>query len=145
MSHSAADLAILLADDEPFARAMLVKMLEALGFTQVVPCANGAVAWTAIETALRQDSPFDLVISDWRMPEIDGVKLLTRIRRHERTNDLPFILLTGLHEADQVSEAIALGVTDYIVKPPSIDTLKTKLERILQIALVPAKKAAGAP
>lgn len=70
---------------------------------------------------------FDLVLTDWNMPNMDGLTLLTEIR--ERNKDVPIVMITTEVERARVVTAIQSGVSDYMVKPFTPDDLKTKLEK----------------
>lgn len=114
---------ILIVDDMMTMRKIVSKALKTLEFSDITECKNGNEAWEALQSGLYQ-----LVISDWNMPECTGIELLERVRKSQFGN-LPFVLLTAEAEVVQVQEAMQKGVDNYIVKPFSADTLKTKLEQ----------------
>lgn len=121
------DTKILLAEDTDVTRAIIHKMIYKLGYTNVVQVADGIAAKKELERAVVLKKPFQLVISDWNMPELSGVALLRFVRSERRLANLPFLLLTSNNEKDQVLEAIRAGVTAYVTKPFSIDVLEKKL------------------
>lgn len=116
---------ILVADDMSTMRKKLMKTLRESGFTEFVEAENGRVAWQKIESA---SPPIGLVLSDWNMPEATGLDLLKRVRADGRFKTLPFVLITAESDNAQVVEAIQAGVTNYIVKPFTNETLMQKLE-----------------
>jgi two-component system chemotaxis response regulator CheY len=71
-----------------------------------------------------------LVISDLNMPIMDGLALLSAVRAEPRLSNTAFIMLTSSGDAEQVKQAIALGVNNYLVKPFTIGTLKRKIESV---------------
>jgi sigma-B regulation protein RsbU (phosphoserine phosphatase) len=122
---------VLMIEDDPVAGAVLQAALRALGH-EVAVATNGAEAWTAF----RQD-PRRLVISDWMLPGIDGLELCRRIR--QRGGDYTyFILLSNLSASgDNLDQAMAAGVDDFLAKPVKATELKARLhvaERILGYA-----------
>ncbi len=70
---------------------------------------------------------FDVVLSDWNMPNMDGLTFLQKVR--ETNKDVPFIMITTEAERARVVTAIQAGVTDYLVKPFTPDDLRAKLEK----------------
>lgn len=113
---------ILLVDDDEAFRTALQKTLESLGH-QIVPANNGLVALLKLE-----DGKFDLVISDIRMPELDGVELTKHIKGHYQT---PVILMTGFAEILETQEASKLGADDFIAKPFERKALAHAIDRAL--------------
>jgi len=130
---------ILVVDDMNTMRVFIRKNLHQLGFKNLVEAENGEKAWGELHAAYEKKSPFEVVISDWTMPKLKGIQLLQRVRAHENFKHLPFIMLTAENEASAVREAIAAGVTDYIVKPFTLEILQDKLEAAHQTV---TKKAA---
>lgn len=129
------DTKILIVDDMLTMRKIVSKALKNLNFSDITECKNGNEAWETL-----QKGDFNLVISDWNMPECTGIELLSRVRGDQKLGETPFILLTAEAETVQVREALEKGVDNYIVKPFSQDTLTTKLKQTY--AKVSVKKAA---
>ena len=71
---------ILIVDDMMTMRKLVKKSLVEMGFTNITEAANGSDAWTKVETQVNSGAPFQLVISDWNMPNYSGIDLLKRIR-----------------------------------------------------------------
>lgn len=118
------DTKILIVDDMMTMRKIVAKALKSLEFSDITECKNGQEAWETL-----QGGGFQLVISDWNMPECTGIELLAKVRGDANLASMPFVLLTAEAEAEQVAEALEKGVDNYIVKPFSADTLKSKLEQ----------------
>lgn len=120
-------LRVLVAEDAADSRMLVQRILQSMGFGTVVAVANGGDAWTKIREAANDGKPFDLVVSDWNMPGLDGMSLLRKVREHEGTSELPFLMLTGKQEAAQVRLAIGAKVSNYIAKPFSADDFVPKV------------------
>lgn len=116
---------ILVVDDMMTMRKLVVKALKEIGFSDFIEASDGAKAWEALTNS---EVPVGIIISDWNMPNSTGIDLLKRVRAESRFKELPFILVTAESDAAQVTEAVKAGVTGYIVKPFTVDTLREKLE-----------------
>ncbi len=115
---------ILVVDDEPASRESLVDVLSEEGY-QVAAAASGEEALEAIDTA-----EFDLVITDLRMPGIDGVTLLREVRR--RCPQTLVILITAHASVETAVEALREGAHDYMIKPLVYDDVLGKIARLLE-------------
>lgn len=118
---------ILVVDDMKSMRVLLRKRLSELGLTDVTEADDGEPAWKEIEKRAAAGTPFQLIISDWLMPVTNGIHLLQRVRSNSKLKGTPFIMLTAENEAGAVKEAIAAGVTGYLVKPFTPETFKEKM------------------
>jgi len=119
---------ILLAEDEDVSRAMLGALLKGAGH-KVTAVANGADAWDAWLLAEHR-----VVISDWMMPQVDGLELCRRVRARRARHYTYIILLTARSGTDDYLTAMEAGVDDFVTKPPVPSELKARLgvaERIL--------------
>jgi two-component system, chemotaxis family, chemotaxis protein CheY len=123
---NAAALKVLVVDDQASVRQMTRISLEKLGIRLIHEAENGQVA---LATLMAQ--PVDLIISDFNMPEMDGVGLLRAVRSHMAIRKVPFILVTGRGDRELVVKAAQAGVNNYIVKPFDESTLRQKLEAVL--------------
>ena len=114
---------VLVVDDEQAMREFLSVLLEKQGH-RVIVASDG-------EQALRivAKQPLDLVLSDIRMPKVDGIKLLTEIRGQHA--HLPVILITAYASSDSTIQAMRLGADDYITKPFRLDEIRLVLEKAL--------------
>lgn len=111
---------VLVVDDSGTMRKIIIRALNAVGFTDVVEAGDGNEGLAAF-----QQGPFDLVMTDWNMPNKSGVELARDIRAGG--SKTPIFMVTTEGEKSRVLEAIQAGVTDYLVKPFSADTLREKL------------------
>lgn len=116
----------LVVDDMMTMRKVVMKNLKDLGFTTMIEAADGNLAWEALASA---NPPIDIIISDWNMPNCSGLDFLKKVRADAKYAKLPFIMLTAEAEAAQIKEAVAAGVTNYILKPFTPEMLKVKLEQ----------------
>ncbi|WP_459556315.1 response regulator [Lacunimicrobium album] len=113
---------VLLVDDSGTMRAIQKRCLNTLGVRDVLEAADG-VQGLALTAAER----FDIIFSDWNMPNMDGLTFLKEFRAVNTTT--PFIMITTEAERDRVLAAIQAGVSDYLVKPFTPDALRDKLEK----------------
>ncbi len=121
---------ILIVDDFQMVRFMLKDVLKQLNMTNVEEAGDGRDAFNRMVAAVKAGHPYDLVFCDWNMPEMDGMELLRLTRRTPGLATLPFILVTAESDKDAMFNALTSGATDYIVKPFSAFTLKSKIEKI---------------
>ena len=124
------DTSILIIDDMKTMRMVMKKALKELGFTTVAEADDGVTAWPMIEQAAAGGKPYELILSDWNMPQMQGIDLLKKVRADQRFAKTPFLLVTAESEKSQVMEAIKLGVSNYVVKPFNADQLREKLETV---------------
>ena len=118
---------ILVVDDMLTMRKLVSKVCKEIGFTDLTEAADGALAWQTMVTA---NPAFGLVISDWNMPNCSGLDLLKRVRGDTKYGKIPFILVTAEAEQHQIVEAVKAGVSNYVIKPFTSESLKQKLEQV---------------
>ena len=120
----------IVIDDMLTMRKIITKMLKQIGFTDIHEADDGATAWPMIEEALNNGQPFEFIVSDWNMPKMSGLELLERIRKDERTKKLPFLMITAEAEQSNVLKVEKAGVSNFVVKPFTPETLKGKIDKI---------------
>ena len=118
---------VLVVDDMMTMRKIVMKICRELGLTDLTEAVNGAEAWQKITEA---SPPFNLIISDWNMPQCTGLDLLKRVRGDKRYAHLPFVMVTAEAEQKQIVEALTARVSSYIVKPFTTEMLKEKLTAV---------------
>ena len=123
---SAATLKVLVVDDQFSVRQVTRMALEKIGVRMIHEAENGQ---DALSKTLEQ--PLDLIISDFNMPEMDGIGLLRAIRGNQAVRKLPFILITGRGDRELVVKAAQAGVNNYLVKPFDEHILRQKMEEVL--------------
>lgn len=123
---AAATLKVLIVDDQNSVRQMTRMILEEIGVRTVHEADNGknAMAIAAIQ-------PLDLVISDFNMPEMDGIEFLRAMRGHPMSRKVPFILLTGRGDRELVVKAAQAGANNYLIKPFTSAILREKIEQVM--------------
>jgi two-component system chemotaxis response regulator CheY len=123
---SAARLKTLVVDDQQTMRMLVRSGLQQLGFRELLDAVDGEAA-----LHIAAQTPPDLVISDFNMPNLDGLGLLRAIRAYPPTSKAAFIMLTGQGDKEVVQKAIQFGVNNFLVKPFNIAALRGKIEAVL--------------
>jgi EAL domain-containing protein (putative c-di-GMP-specific phosphodiesterase class I) len=116
---------VLLAEDDAHVRRPLGRSLAAFGY-EVVTAENGREALAQMNGA-----PFDVIVSDIVMPELDGIQLLRAIR--ERDTDVPVVLVTGAPDVTTAMQAVRLGALLYLTKPVDLDEIKHVVARAVRL------------
>jgi two-component system chemotaxis response regulator CheY len=124
---------ILLVDDSKTMRNIQKKTLEGLGGTEFGEARDGVEALTVIGA---NPAPFDLMLVDWNMPNMDGITLVKKVR--ETNKATPIIMVTTEAEKTRVVDAIKAGVNNYVIKPFTPEGLMEKVKQTLE-----KKKAAA--
>ncbi|UYY59664.1 response regulator [Sphingomonas sp. S2-65] len=122
---AAAAIKVMVVDDQTSMRAMIRRALQDLGFKDVRDKGGAVEALESIKT-----DRVHLVISDFNMPEMDGLQFLEAVRKDPVIGKTVFIMLTGSADKEIVQKAAALGVNNYVVKPFAPAALKEKIERV---------------
>jgi phosphoserine phosphatase RsbU/P len=112
---------VLIVEDDPVSRRVLERDLSRLLYT-VSQASDGAEAWSLLES-----KPFRIVVSDWMMPNMDGLALCRRLRERADGNYIYFIMLTAREGKENYHEAVAAGVDDFLTKPVDRDELAIRL------------------
>lgn len=121
---------VLVVDDMMTMRKIVKKCLVENGLTNVIEADDGETAWAAIEKAIAENTPVQLILSDWNMPKMKGIDLLKKVRAHATMGKTPFLLITAESEGHQVKEAVTAGVSSYIIKPFTAETVLGKLKAV---------------
>jgi putative two-component system response regulator len=116
----------LIVDDEPTVRRSLVRMLQAQGFH----CLEAGSGLEALGVLEHSGEVPPLVISDMRMPELDGIGLLEAVR--QRYPDTAVIMLTGMSETTTAVDCLHMGAADFLLKPISVSELQARVARVLE-------------
>ncbi|MDA0839863.1 MAG: SpoIIE family protein phosphatase [Planctomycetota bacterium] len=121
---------ILIAEDNKATRIRLKMFLEKLGH-KVLATSDGAEAWN-----IYQNGEYQMVITDWEMPELDGLGLVRQIRGSVQTGYVYIIMLTAKTEKQELVEAMEAGADDFLAKPFDPDELRVRLhagERVIEL------------
>jgi two-component system chemotaxis response regulator CheY len=125
----------LVVDDFSTMRRILRNLLKELGYTNVDEAEDGVAALHKLES-----QPYDFVISDWNMPNMDGLTLLRKIRSSDKLKHLPVLMVTAEAKKENIIAAAQAGASGYIVKPFTAAVLAEKIDRIFEKM---GKKPAG--
>lgn len=117
----------LVVDDFSTMRRIVHNLLKELGYSNVDEAEDGAMALSK----LRNES-FDFVISDWNMPNMDGLEMLKQIRADAGLGKLPVLMVTAEAKKENIIAAAQAGASGYVVKPFTAATLDEKLQKIFE-------------
>ena len=123
-------LKLLVVDDSSTMRRIIKNTLARLGYKDVLEGADGVEGWEQLDS----NPDIEMLITDWNMPEMNGLELVKKVRADERFKDLPIIMVTTEGGKAEVITALKAGVNNYIVKPFTPQVLKEKLGAVMGIA-----------
>jgi len=117
---------VLIVDDYRTMLRIIRNLLRQIGIYAVEEAGDGAEALAKL-----RERQFGLIISDWNMEPMSGLQLLHHVRADETMRTTPFIMVTAESKAENIVTAKQAGVSSYIVKPFTAETLKGKIEKVL--------------
>ncbi|MBE0489548.1 MAG: chemotaxis response regulator CheY [Halomonas sp.] len=120
-------MSILVVDDFPTMRRIVRSLLKELGFTNVEEAEDGADALNKLRAGA-----FKFVVSDWNMPNMDGLEMLKQIRADAALKELPVLMVTAEAKKENIIAAAQAGASGYVVKPFTAATLEEKLNKIFE-------------
>lgn len=118
---------VLVVDDMVTMRRIVKNILKQLGFGNVDEAENGQEALQK----LRADT-FGFVVSDWNMPIMTGIEMLRAIRADEKLKTIPVLMVTAEAQQNNLIEAVQAGLSNYIVKPFTAETMQEKIGKIFK-------------
>jgi two-component system chemotaxis response regulator CheY len=121
------NIRFLVVDDFSTMRRIIRNLLKDLGFDNVEEAEDGAMALRKL-----REGSFNFIVSDWNMPNMDGLTMLQNIRADEALKDIPVLMVTAEAKKENIIAAAQAGANGYIVKPFTAATLDEKLNKILQ-------------
>ena len=121
------DLNILIVDDSPTMRCILVNTIQKAGYPNCQQAEDGKDALAKLMAG-----NFDLLMTDWNMPNMNGLELTEAVRSDEKMKDIPILMVTTRNMKSDIISAIRTGVNGYIVKPFDTKTLHAKIEEIMK-------------
>ncbi len=124
-----ADAYVLIAEDNADSALLLKSVLEDMGIKKIDVVEDGRAAVRALENC---SPPYDAVLCDWDMPEMNGLEVRKAIKPLAKLRDMHFMMVTASSESTRIREAIMNGVNDYIIKPVDLNILETKLRAALE-------------
>jgi two-component system chemotaxis response regulator CheY len=116
---------ILVVDDFSTMRRITKNVLKQLGFDNIEEAEDGAQGLAKLK-----NGGFGFVVTDWNMPNMDGLDFFLASRQDPALKEIPFLMVTAEAEKDKVVKAIQSGVNNYIVKPFTAEIFKEKMDRI---------------
>lgn len=120
---------LLVVDDSSTMRRIIKNTLGRLGHKDILEGADGLQGWAELDA----NPDVDMLITDWNMPEMNGLELVIKVRADARFKDLPIIMVTTEGGKAEVITALKAGVNNYIVKPFTPQVLKEKLGAVMGI------------
>ncbi|RAX53902.1 two-component system response regulator [Helicobacter sp. 16-1353] len=120
---------LLIVDDSSTMRRIIKNTLQRLGYDDILEAEHGLQAWELLDTI----DDIKILITDWNMPEMNGLDLVKKVRGDARFADIPIIMVTTEGGKAEVITALKSGVNNYIVKPFTPQVLKEKLEAVLGV------------
>ena len=120
---------VLIVDDSSTMRRIIGNVVQQLGVTKdsFDEAEDGVVAWKLLTT-----NNYDVILTDWNMPNMNGLQLVKKIRSEGNHKEVPIIMITTEGGKGEVITALKAGVNNYIVKPFSADILKEKLDDVIR-------------
>ncbi|MBZ5488574.1 chemotaxis response regulator CheY [Halomonas aquamarina] len=121
------NMSFLVVDDFPTMRRIVRSLLKELGFTNVDEAEDGQDALNKLRAG-----SFEFVVSDWNMPNLDGLEMLKEIRQDDALKHLPVLMVTAEAKKENIIAAAQAGANGYVVKPFTAATLEEKLNKIFE-------------
>ncbi len=121
------NMKFLVIDDFPTMRRIVRNLLKELGYANVEEAEDGVDALNKL-----REGSFDFVVSDWNMPNLDGLEMLKQIRQDDQLKHLPVLMVTAEAKKENIIEAAQAGASGYVVKPFTAGTLEEKLNKIFE-------------
>lgn len=121
------NIRVLVVDDFATMRRIIKGVLKQLGFSNIVEAEDGDVALEE----LKKDE-YGLILADWNMPNMSGLELLKAVRSDKNLQRIPFIMVTAEGQKDNILEAVKAGVSNYVIKPFTPETINEKLKKVFK-------------
>lgn len=116
----------LVVDDSSTMRRIIINTLSKIGYTDVIEAGNGREGIEKVN-----EGPVDLIITDWNMPEMNGIEFVRALRAMDGKQTVPVLMVTTNAAKDDIVEALRAGVTNYVVKPFTADTIRDKIHAVM--------------
>jgi len=118
---------ILVVDDFATMRKVVRNLLKQVGYENIIEAEDGVSALKILKS-----QKIDFIVSDWNMPNMTGLDLLKAVRADSELGATPFLMVTAEALQDNVVAAVRAGVSNYIVKPFTAETLNGKIQKIME-------------
>jgi two-component system, chemotaxis family, chemotaxis protein CheY len=119
------NMKVMIVDDFATMRRILRNILKQIGFKNIIEADDGKNALKELKK-----EKVDLIMCDWNMPEMPGIELLKNVRSDDKLKDIPFVMVTAEAQKDNIVEAVKSGVSNYVVKPFTAETITEKLNKV---------------
>ncbi len=116
---------VMVVDDFSTMRRILKNILKQLGYENIEEAEDGVQAFNKL-----QSGGADFIVTDWNMPNMNGLELLKAVRADGSLKEVPVLMVTAEAEKENIIAAVEAGVSNYIVKPFTAETLKEKIDKI---------------
>lgn len=118
---------ILVVDDFPTMRRIVRSLLRELGFSNIEEAEDGQQGLAKLK-----EGGFELIVSDWNMPNMDGLEMLKHVRADDALKQIPVLMVTAEAKKENIIAAAQAGASGYVVKPFTAATLEEKLNKIFE-------------
>ncbi len=117
---------VLIVEDLKVMRRVIANILIDMGIKDILESDDGLEALATL-----QNEKVDLIITDWLMPNMDGIELVNDIRKDRTLEHIPILMITTVDNKENVIKALKAGINDYIAKPFKSEVLKSKIKKLL--------------
>lgn len=122
------DHVVITVDDSSTMRRIIKNTLQKIGFASVLEAGNGI---EALEVMAK--NKVDMIVTDWNMPEMDGLTFVKTVRQKEQYKETPILMITTEAAKEDILTALRSGVNNYVVKPFTPETLQEKVFKLLDL------------
>ena len=119
------NMKVLIVDDFATMRRILKNIMKQIGFSDITEADNGKNALKVLKS-----QKIDLILCDWNMPEMPGIEVLNTVRADDELKSTPFVMVTAEAQKENILEAVKAGVSSYVVKPFTAETVEQKLNKV---------------
>ena len=119
---------IITVDDSSTMRRIIKNTVQKLGFETILEAGNGVEALEVMSK-----NKVDMIVTDWNMPEMDGLTFVKAVRAKDEYKDLPILMITTEAAKEDILTALRSGVNNYVVKPFTPETLQEKVFKLLDL------------
>ncbi|MBF0238456.1 MAG: response regulator [SAR324 cluster bacterium] len=123
------NISVLVVDDFPQMRRIMMNLLRKIGFKRFTEAENGIVAITKLKLHSENDK-FGLVIMDWNMPKMNGIEVVQAMKASSKLKDIPILMVTAEAKLENIKEAAKVGVNKFLVKPFTEEQLLAKITEL---------------
>jgi CheY-like chemotaxis protein len=118
---------VLVVDDDDMTLRIFRMILKSMGFVNIklINSASEALEY------LKNTKKVDLIITDWVMPDISGIEFIERIRANPLYDNIPILMASGISDPEEIEEALAAGVTSFLVKPLGLEVVEAHIAKCL--------------